>query len=334
MIQAYIKAISYYLPEKILTNEALAKNFPEGSVEKIANTIGVDSRHIAAEGETAGDMAEKAALRLFDEWSVKPQEIDFVMLCTQSPDYFLPTTACILQHRLNIPTSAGAIDYNLGCSGYVYGLALVKGLIASGVAKNVLLLTSETYSKYIHPKDKANSIIFGDAATATLISLDGFASIGAFSLGTDGSGADNLIIKTGGMRHRLPLGILTIDENGTINSSDHLFMNGTEIFSFSQNKVPQLVAETLAKNECEQSDIDLFVFHQANRYMLNFLRKKMHIEEDKFYYCLSRFGNTVSSSIPIALKEAMTDKHIKVKDKVLIAGYGVGLSWGGVILKF
>ena len=334
MKKAYIKALSYYLPERIITNDELVTEFPEWTVEKIANKVGVDSRHIAADGETAGDMAEQATRKMFEEWNVNPEDIDFVMLCTQSPDYFLPTTACILQHRLNIPTSAGAIDYNLGCSGFVYGLALAKGLVVSGVAKNILLLTSETYSKHIHPKDKGNRTIFGDAATATLISTDGFAEIGEFSLGTDGSGAENLIVKTGGMRYQKALNDTGIDESGALCSSDHLYMNGSEIFSFTQDNVPVLVADTLAKNEYEKSDIDLFVFHQANKYMLNFLRKKMKIEEDKFYYCLSRFGNTVSSTIPIALKEAMDDNSIKSDNKVLIAGFGVGYSWGGAVLKF
>lgn len=334
MKQAYIKAISYYLPERLLTNEELVQEFPEWTVEKVANKVGVDVRHIAAIEETAGDMAEQAAINLFNAWNVDPQDIDFVMLCTQSPDYFLPTTACVLQHRLGIPTNAGAIDYSLGCSGYVYGLAIAKGLVISGVAKNVLLLTSETYTKHIHPKDKGNRTIFGDAATATLLSTDGFAGIGEFSLGTDGSGAKNLIVKTGGMRHQKALEDIGVDESGALCSSDNLYMNGSEIFSFTQENVPLLVTDTLVKNGFEKSDIDLFVFHQANKYMLGFLRKKMKIEEDKFYYCLSRFGNTVSSTIPIALKEALTDNSIKAGKKVLVAGFGVGYSWGGTILNF
>ncbi|MGV8093731.1 MAG: ketoacyl-ACP synthase III [Mangrovibacterium sp.] len=200
--KAYIKAISYYLPEKVLTNEELVREFSEWTVEKVANKVGIDSRHIAAKDETSGDMAERAAQNLFEEWNVKPQSVDFVLLCTQSPDYFLPTTACVLQHRLGISTDSGALDFNLGCSGFVYGLALAKGLVLSSVAKNVLLLTSETYSKHIHPQDKGNRTIFGDAATASLISSDGFAEIGEFSLGTDGRGAENLIVKN--RRHEAP----------------------------------------------------------------------------------------------------------------------------------
>lgn len=333
MKQAFIKAISYYLPKRVLTNEELVQEFPEWTVEKVAGKVGIHSRHIAGEQETAGDLAEQAARNLFKEFDVQPGEIDFIMLCTQSPDYFLPTTACVLQHRLGIPKNSGAIDYNLGCSGYVYGLALAKGLLVSGIAKNILLLTSETYSKHIHPRDKGNKTIFGDAAAATLISDTGIASIGEFSLGTDGSGAENLMVKSGGMKYKEPFNDFSEGEDGLF-SSDHLHMNGSEIFSFTQDHVPIVVAETLRKNELAKDAIDLFVFHQANKHMLNFLRKKIKIEEERFYYCLRNVGNTVSSTIPIALKEAMDDQSIQKGMKVLVAGFGVGYSWGGAVLQF
>lgn len=333
MKQAFIKAISYYLPKRVLTNEELVQEFPEWTVEKVAGKVGIHSRHLADEQETAGDLAEQAARNLFKEFDVQPGEIDFIMLCTQSPDYFLPTTACTLQHRLGIPTSAGAIDYNLGCSGYVYGLALAKGLIVSGVAENVLLLTSETYSKHIHPRDKGNKTIFGDAAAATLISDTGIASIGEFSLGTDGSGAENLMVKSGGMKYKTPFNDFSEGEDGLF-SSDHLHMNGSEIFSFTQDHVPLVVEETLGKNNLLKADVDLFVFHQANKHMLNFLRRKIRIDEEKFYYFMANVGNTVSSTIPIALKEALKDGSIKEGNKLLIAGFGVGYSWGGSVLQF
>ncbi len=333
-MNAYIKGISYYLPEKVLTNEDLSKDFPEWSIEKIVSKVGIRQRHIAGEGETAGDMAKKAAKNLFNEYSIEPSEIDFLLLCTQSPDYFIPTTACILQDKLRIPIKSGALDFNLGCSGFVYGLALAKGLIIGEIAKNVLLITSETYSKHIHPADKGNRTIFGDAATATLLSTDGFAEIGNFILGTDGSGAENLIIKTGALRHPEKANDLILDEGGSIISSDHLFMNGPEIFNFTFELVPPLVDDTLRVNHVEKDEIDLFVFHQANKYMLNTLRKLNGIDIDKFYYCMENFGNTVSSTIPLALKEAQKDSSIKERNKVLIAGFGVGYSWAGCILQF
>lgn len=332
MKNAYIKAISYYLPERILSNEDLVKDFPEWSVEKVASKIGIAERHVVGEQECASDLAYEAAKKILKEYSINPQDIDFVLLCTQSPDYFLPTTACILQNKLGIPTTAGALDFNLGCSGYVYGLSLAKGLICAGVATNILLLTAETYTKHIHPKDKGNRTIFGDGASATFISTDGFAEIKKFSLGTDGRGAENLIIKTGGLRNPNMLNDITFDEAGNPISSDHLYMNGSEIFNFTLENVPLLVEDTLKKNQLNQSDINLFVFHQANKYMMNFLRKKIKIEEEKFYFCLEKVGNTVSSTIPIALCEAKIES--KLKGYVLLAGFGVGYSWGGVILKF
>ena len=333
-MKAFIKGISYFLPEKILTNEELVQEFPEWTVEKVANKIGVSERHIAAKNETSADMAVNAALNLFNDYNISPSEIDFVLFCTQSPDYYLPTSACLIQDILGIPINAGALDFNLGCSGFVYGLAVAKGLILGGIAKNVLLLTAETYSKFIHEKDKANRTIFGDAAAATLISSDGFAEIMSFNLGTDGQGAEKLIVRSGGTRNPSPICDLTFDEGDNPKSSDHLYMDGTEIFNFTLEMVPKLVDETLSNNQEQKDNIDLFVFHQANKYMLNFLRKKIHIPEDKFYIYMQNVGNTVSSTIPIALAEAIKENRIINNQKVLIAGFGVGYSWGGTILKF
>lgn len=331
MKKAFIKDIAYYLPDRIVTNEEIVKDFPEWSVEKITEKVGVHQRHVASDNETAADMAEKAANILFVEKGVDRDSIDFIILCTQSPDYFLPTSACLLQHKLGLRENIGAFDFNLGCSGFVYGLAISKGLIMSGVAHNVLLLTSETYNKYIHPKDKGNRTIFGDGATATLISEDGFAEIGEFSLGTDGRGAKNLIVKSGAARQKELLGDLTFDKNGNPISSDHLFMNGAQIFVFTQRTVPKLVQDVLDKNHLAQDDIDLFVLHQANTYMLDFLRKKMGIAEDRFYMFMENIGNTVSSSIPICLVEAR--KEERLKGNILLCGFGVGYSSGAVTLR-
>lgn len=329
-MESYIKAISYYLPEKVVTNEQLVEEFPEWSVDKIAKKVGINVRHIAADDETAGDMAYKAAEILIQENGIKRDSIDFVLLCTQSPDYFLPSTSCIIQSRLGLPTKCGAFDFNLGCSGYEYGLAVAKGLIVSGVAKNVLLLTAETYNKHIHPKDKGNRTIFGDGASASLISSEGFAKIGEFVLGTDGSGYDRLIHKTGAMRHYAPLDDVVFDENSNPLSSDHLFMDGKAIFDFSSDVVPLMTEETLAKNQLKMEDVNLFVFHQANKYMINYLRKLMEIDKGKFYVFMENVGNTVSSTIPIALYEAK--KENKLHGNVLLAGFGVGLSYGATIL--
>ena len=333
-MKVFIKGISYYLPEKVLTNEDLLIDFPEWSVVKVASKLGISQRHIAAHNETATDMGIKAGSLLIEEYNIDKTSIDFILLCTQSPDYFLPASACLIQERLGLKTSTGAIDINQGCSGFIYGLSLAKGLLCAGIAKNVLLLTSETYSKYIHSRDKGNRTIFGDASAATLISSDGFAEIRDFSLGTDGRGAGNLIVETGASRCINIKNNIIWDENGNPVSPDHLYMNGTEIFNFTLEIVPILIKDILIKNSLLQTEIDLFVFHQANKHMMEFLRKKLKIESEKFYYYIENVGNTVSSTIPIALKEAINEGKIRSGSKILIAGFGVGYSWGGTVLRF
>ena len=331
---AFIKAINYYLPEKVVTNEELLKEFPEWSVDKVAAKVGIDSRHVADENETAGDLAEKAARKLFEEHNIDPKSIDFLLLCTQSSDHFLPSTACILQDRLGIPTTAGAFDYNLGCSGCVYGMAVAKGLIAGGIAKNVLLLTAETYNKYLHPSDKSNRSIFGDAAAACLISTEGIAEIGEMSLGTDGSGAKHLIVETGAARHKAATGKQTTDDDGHIRRDDYLYMDGSAIFNFTLDAVPAMMKDILAKNEMVKENIDYYVFHQANKFMLNTIRKVCVLPKDKFYVNLNETGNTVSSTVMIGLKQCLDAGTITPGMKAMVAGFGVGLCWGGTILRF
>ncbi len=333
-MKAYIKGISYYLPHEVITNEDLVKIFPEWSVEKVASKVGVNKRHIADKNETAGDLAEKAALKLFQEYNVSPTDIDFLMLCTQSSDYLLPSTACILQNKLGIPTSSGAFDYNLGCSGCIYGLALAKGLIMSGAAKNILLLTAETYNKYLHPSDKSNKSIFGDGAAACLISTDGFAEIGEFVFGTDGNGAENLIVRTGAARSRERTGFYETDDEGHTKYDDYLYMNGGAIFNFTLETVPTLTNEVLSKNNLTKEEINYYIFHQANKFMLNTIRKVCVIPKEKFYINLEETGNTVSSTVLIGLKDCINKGLIKPNQNIMITGFGVGLSWGGTILYF
>ncbi len=307
-MKVYIRDIAYYLPEKVLTNEQLAAEFPEWSTEKIAGKVGISERHIAAPDETASDMAVVAAERLLANGHDRSL-IDFVLLCTQSPDYMLPSSACLVQHRLRLSTQCGALDFNLGCSGYEYGLAMAKSLIQSGVAHNVLLLTSEMYTKYLSHDDKGNRTIFSDGASATWVGSEGFAEIGECALGTDGSGAEYLIKRP----------------------NEPLYMDGGAIFDFSSDVVPKMVEEVLQKSNMQMDDIDLWVFHQANKYMINYIRKLLDIDKERFYIYMERVGNTVSSTIPIALCAAREEN--KLRGNVMLAGFGVGLSWGAVLLK-
>jgi 3-oxoacyl-[acyl-carrier-protein] synthase-3 len=333
---AYISAISYYLPSASLTNEQLSKAFPEWSVDKIMQKVGISSRRIVADDEFTSDLAVSAAQRLFQEYNLRGGDVDYLIICTQSPDYFLPTTACLVHERLELPSTAGAIDINQGCSGFVYGISLAKGLIASGDVSNVLLITAETYSRFLHPDDKGNRSIFGDAAAAIWISTNpGGGAVGKITLGTDGRGAKNLIVKNGAIRYsRTADQSLQPDKDGNFFNDNYLYMNGTEIFNFTLESVPALVKQILQKNQLQQEDIDLFIFHQANRFMLEYLRKKIKIPQEKFFIAMEHCGNTVSSSIPIAMNHAFTEKKIKKGSRVLLAGFGVGYSWGGTVLQF
>lgn len=333
-MKTFIKAISYYLPERILDNQQIATQFPEWTVEKIDKKIGIKERHIAAKDETASDMAVSAAQKLVLEYGVDKSNIDYLIFVSQSADYFLPTTACIIQDKLGLSKNIAAIDVNLGCSGFVFGLSLAKAMIVSEMATNVLLLTAETYSKYIHAKDKGNTTIFGDGAAATLISTDGIAEIGEFVFGTDGKGAENLIIKTGGARMRNPINDLQFDDFGNPRSSDNLYMDGSAILNYSLECIPALVNKVLMKNNYTIDDIDLHVYHQANLYLANLQCRKLHIPKEKYYSYFEKVGNTVSSTIPIALREAMNDGSIKKDSIVLSVAQGLGYSWGGMVLRF
>lgn len=337
-MKAYIRHIESYVPDSVLTNNQLENEFAGWDAKKIEEKTGVVTRHIAKENECSSDLGVIAAQRLFDNGICKPSDVDYLLLCTQSPDYYLPTTACLMQERLKIPVSSGAIDYNLGCSGYVYGLGLAKGLIETNQANMVLLITAETYSKYIHPQDRSVRTIFGDGAAATIIqgrnSEDDW--IGPFVYGTDGRGGSNLIVPTGGMRNP-QRGVdksVTEDASGNRRTSDSLYMNGAEILTFTLQSVPKVVQELLNRKNYSIEDIDMYVFHQANRFMLEHLRKKISIPPEKFVYALNNWGNTVSSTIPIALQYASQRKTLKPNSKVMLVGFGVGYSWGATLIRW
>lgn len=329
---AGIVAIEYALPEALLTNDELAADYRTWTAAKILKKTGIERRHIVRDGETAADLACRAAEKLLATGVVAREDIDFVILVTQTPDYLLPTSACLIQERLGLPKSVGAFDINLGCSGYIYGLAVSKGLIESGLADNVLLICSETYSKHINRLDKSTRTIFGDGAAATLVGTGGM-RIGEFDFGTDGSGSELLKIPSGGAR--LPRSEATAQErevDGNVRSDDNLFMDGTGVFEFTIREVPASVEAFLAKAGMAKDDIDLFVFHQANKFMLDFLQTSMGIPKSKFYINMEDVGNTVSASIPIALKRALEDGTLEGKQTVLLCGFGVGLSWGTTIM--
>lgn len=320
-----ISKIEFYLPHSVLTNEDLEKLFPEWSSERIHEKVGISQRHISSDNETVLDMAVKSSEKIFESYD--RSKIDFILFCTQSPDYFLPTTACLLQDRLKLRKNIGALDFNLGCSGFVYGLAFAKGLISAGIAQTILLVTSETYTKHIHPDDKGNRSIFGDASASAIVEKSENTRDYKFCLGTDGSGAENLIVKKGAFKKDFE-----INSEHEFNP-ENLYMNGPEIFNFTIENIVRLVQETLEVNGIGMDEIDHFVFHQANSFMLNYLRKKTKIPADKFYIDMEKTGNTVSATIPIALKNMIDKGMVEKGDKILLAGFGVGYSWGATIIE-
>lgn len=338
-MKSYIKAISYHLPEGRITNDDLAKRFPGLKIDDLTRLTGVKERHYAAEDETAADLAFHAANKLFKEHGIDPSGIDHIIFCAQGADFITPSTACLLQDRLGIPKSAGSLDINQGCTGFIYGLSVANGLISTGNATNVLLLTSINIYELLHAQDKSNMAIFGDGSAATLISSNQDApgsGIGNFTFGTDGSGYESIIIKAGGARYPFykyePKDYT--DEAGNIRNDKNFYMNGAAVFNFSIEKAPVLIKEVTDKAELKEGDIKLYVLHQANQIILESIFRKTKIPKEKQYYQLENCGNTVSSTIPIALYHAAKEGRITRGDHVLLAGFGVGFSWAGCDIQY
>lgn len=334
--RACVKAIASYLPSERLTNEQLAREFGDWDAAKIFEKTGISARHIAAPDECASDLGVSAARHLFERGACSPDDIDFLLFCTQSPDYFLPTTACLIQDRLGLRKDCGAIDFNQGCSGFVYGLALAKSLVEAKTARNVLLITAETYSKFINPQDRGVRTIFGDGAAATLVC--GVESeeelLGPFVFGTDGRGAGELIVPAGGLRQPDAASAVEVASGGESWRTPHdLYMNGPEIFNFTLKTVPRALGQLLEKCDCSQDEFDFFILHQANKFMLESLRKKMKIPAEKFWIEMETCGNTVSSTIPIALESARQRGRINAGDRVALVGFGVGYSWAATMMR-
>lgn len=332
-----IEHITCYYPVGLLTNEDIQHEFPEFKIHEMTRLTGVTSRHVTDAIETSVDMAVRAVTQLFSEFKVDKEEIGYVLFCSAGGDYITPPSACILHDRVELPSHCGALDFNQGCTGFLYGLSLADSLIGAGQTKKVLLVTAEAITKTLHPKDKANRAIFGDAAAATLISAsDGNLTSGDFIFGTDGSKHEHIIIRQG--RERNPLygndELDFVDQMGNIRNNRNFYMNGTEVFNFSVAKAPELVTGLLSRFNLSFDQIDLFVFHQANRIILETIGRKLKVPEHKLVIEIKETGNTVSSTIPIALKKLEQRGLLKRGMTLLLAGFGVGFSWGGTIIEY
>ncbi len=329
---AYLHAVHYYLPETRRTNEDLVRWNPHWHPEKIFAKTGIRSRPVVVDGQTATDLGYEAAERLLAETGADRTAVDAILFCTQSPDYFLPSSACLLQDRLGLSTRCAAFDYNLGCSGFTYGLWLAKALIASESAENVLLVVGETYSKYCNRHDLITSTIFGDGAAAALVTAGAegaLASIGPTVLGTDGRGAGELIVRAGAAR--VPYSDATAeiqrDHRGNQRTDEQLWMNGPEIYGFTLTTVHEGIEQLLDRTGMAWDDVDLFLMHQANRFMLEKLRQRMGVAPEKMPIDMEDVGNTVSASIPILICRCRKAGLLRPNQRCVLAGFGVGYSW-------
>ncbi|TWU60400.1 3-oxoacyl-[acyl-carrier-protein] synthase 3 [Rubripirellula tenax] len=329
MPYAQIGKIAVHFPQRIETNAMLADQYPRWDIPLIEEKTGIRQRHIAQPDETASDLAVAAAEKLFASGAIDRKNVDFVLLCTQTPDYPLPTTSCLVQDRLGLPTRCGALDFNLGCSGFVYGLAMADGLIQSRAAKNILLLTAETYSKYIDEDDRSLRTIFGDAAAATLITAGDQRSLWGFQFGSDGSGGDMLMVGDGGAR----------SETGAIKPrhrkrwNSRLYMDGPSLINFTVDAIPRLVDEILADNGLTDADIHKYLMHQATWKMLDQLRSRMNVSDTRLPIDMAEIGNTVSSTLPILIDRLRSRGELGEGETNMLVGFGVGLSWAGCLWK-
>jgi 3-oxoacyl-[acyl-carrier-protein] synthase-3 len=341
MIRARIAGIEKWLPEKVVTNAELDAAHPGWRMNEVVLQTGVWERRIARADETSLDLGQRAAELLLERMNIPPDGIDGLIFCTQTPDQVMPPNACLLQHRLGLSKSTACFDFTLACSGFLYGLFMARAFIISGACRRVLLVTSETYSKLMNQEDRGTMTLFGDGAAATLVeaSEEGGARaphIGAIILGTDGSHANCFEVPASGAR--TPSSVLTReahkDKSGNIRTSENIHMNGAEVLNFVRREVPANVQAVLAHEGITLADIGLVLFHQASQASLNYLKRALAVDDTKLYSNLATTGNTVSASIPIALRDAEIEGRLSNGTTVLLSGFGVGLSWGAAVVQF
>ena len=325
-----IEQISYALPGRVVGNAELRETYPEWDFERLEDRTGVFQRHIAGDDETALDLAERACRDL------DLDGVDGLIFCTETPDHLIPSNACLLHGRLGLANSVAAVDINMGCSGYVYSLAMARAMIASGAAKKILLATGDTYSRLINPGDRATRVLFGDGAAVSIIAgSDGGAGVVDLSMGSEGKYYDRFMVPAGGTRQPFShnTAVETTDKSGNVRSLENITMDGFGVLSFFNATVPGEVRDLLARNDLEMDDIDVFVFHQASRVALESIARALKIPEARMVRNMSKVGNLVSASVPVALKMALDDGQAKPGDLAVLCGFGVGLSWATALVR-
>ena len=327
-----IRAMSACVPSKVMSNRDLGYLIPEEEIEKTINNIGILERRYADRNVCASDLCQKAAEKLLIDNNIDRDSIGALIFVSQTSDYHQPSTSPLLQHKLGLPTSCLCFDVNLACSGYVYGLSIAYSFATQNGVDNVLLLVGETMSKTVSQYDKVSTPLFGDAGTATLISKGDFPE-SVFSLNSDGSGSDVIKMQYGGYRNpSCHEGFIEQkDKDGNIRAGEQFFMDGMAVFNFGMCVEPKDIKTLMKESNISVDELDLLIFHQANRFMTNFFAKRLKVSAEKTPYCLEKFGNTSSASIPLTivseLKNAYPNRH-----KVIISGFGAGLSWASALV--
>lgn len=316
----YIAGTEYYLPSRLIENDFFVN---ECGIDRefLENKVGIGQRYFATDEETTLEMAVRVSEKLIGNLGIDRDEIDMVVLVTENPDYRIPTTACLVQHRLGLRKSIMAFDITMGCSGYIYGIVTAGSYIKAGLAKTVLVITSDQYSKILDYKDRATGPIFGDAAAASLVKEceDGWGVLDA-NFGTDGGGSQYLILPNSGIKKEPE-------------KSSLLYMNGREIMKFVIRTVPPSIYDLLEKNGRKLEDIDYVIFHQANQYMLGKLKEEMNLTDRQYILDMKNYGNTIASTIPIAMKNLLSRNVVKKGETMILSGFGVGLSWGNILYR-
>lgn len=327
-----IKALSACVPQSVVYNKDLGYLIPEDEIEKTINNIGIEQRRIADADVMASDLCYKAAQQLFKDNDINPESIDVLLFMSQTADYRIPATSCLLQQRLGLSKDTLCFDISLGCSGYLFALSTAFAYASMQGVNRVLLLDGETFSKIVNRRDKVDWPLYGDAGTATLIEKGDFGD-STFMLYTDGSGEEALKIHAGMRNPITPESCVERErEDGNIRTDMEVFMDGMDVFNFAISKVPRSIKRLLEETEKSIDDVDYLVFHQANRFMMDFFVKKLKADPARVPCCIHKYGNTSSASVPLTMASELHDK-LDGRHTMVLSAFGAGLSWGAALME-
>lgn len=331
-----VTAMAAAVPKKVINNYEYTEFFPADQVKEVVDKVGIFERRFADENTCSSDLCYAAAEKLIADNDINRSEIDLLVFISQTPDYRMPATSIILQHRLGLPNSCIAFDINLGCSAFMYGLSVVYGMMQGGHIRKALILDGETRSKVYSPKDRRSAFIFGDGGIAALVECDKKFGKSYFSLNSDGSRADLIMIKGGGYRHMSSTETLqekVVDEYGNIRSDEQGYMNGGDVFNFVIREIPRDIKKTLEYAGKTTDDLDYIVFHQANNFINSYIAKKMKLDTTRIPSTIEKYGNTSSVSVPLTIVSELKDK-LNGNKELLLSAFGVGMTWATGIVPF